>query len=123
MYLLFRNTCASQRPLGQWSLNISHTQNSSCYARRAAACRAFITTPNTGSYGNQWSPLPAGYTQLIVTNYTGCAAIAVTNIANVYYYNYARIYGTYANNTVRNALNGEFNILFFLNHINLLYCF
>jgi len=84
---------------------LTHTQNSSCVAQRIAACRRFITTPNSGSSSNQWSPLPAAYTQLVVANGTFCAAISITNIYNVAYYNYASVYNYY--NVTTPYINGE----------------
>ena len=74
---------------------MSHTQNSSCYAQRIAACRKFILTPNPGANSNQWSPMPNGFTQSIVGNGTVCAAVSISSLYNVASYNYPAVYGTY----------------------------
>jgi hypothetical protein len=84
---------------------LSHTQNSSCLSQRITACRKFITTPNSGAFGNQWYPLPVGYTQLVLTNGTVCAAISITSIYNVAYFNYPSVYGAY--NITTPYINGE----------------
>lgn len=110
--LLFWNTCSNQRALTKWYSLLTHSQNSSCVAHRAAACRAFITTPNPGGFGNQWVPVPSGYTQLVVANVTGCATISITSLYNVAYYNYGTIYGRY--NLSLPFYNGEFKFSFFL---------
>jgi len=113
MLLLFSNTCSNQRALGRWYSTLTYQQNSSCVAQRAAACRAFIANPNTGTTSNQWSPFPVGFTQLIITNITGCAAISIGSMSNVYYYNYASLYNR--TNVGKSSLYGELNLLFFLN--------
>jgi hypothetical protein len=94
---------------------LTSNQNSSCLAQRAAACRAFITTPNNGSVSstNQWSPFPYGYTQLVNTNGTGCAAISISNIYNIAASSYA-------------SLNSRYNItrpLGSIRELKLLSCF
>jgi len=111
MYILFSNPCSNRRALGNWFTSLTRYQNSSCVVRRATACRSFITTPNPGGYSNQWYPFSNGYTQLVVTNVTGCAAVSISSIYNVYYYNYASIYGRY--NITRSSVNGELNLHFF----------
>jgi hypothetical protein len=108
MKLLFWNTCSNQRALGKWYASLTRTQNSSCVTQRATACRSFISTPNVGSRSNQWLPFSGGYTQLIVTNVTGCAAITIDRMYNVYYYNYASVLGQYYNGT-RSPVNRELN--------------
>lgn len=101
MKLLFWNTCSNQRALGQWLFGLVRSRNSSCVARRAAACLNFIATPNTniGSTNNQWLPFPNSFTQLVVTNITGCAAISITSMYNVYYNNYGSVYNYFSNVT------------------------
>lgn len=110
MKLLFWNTCSNRRALGQWFLSFTRAQNSSCVAQRATTCRSFISTPNAGNRFNQWSPFPSGYTQLVVTNVTGCAAITIDRMYNVYYYNYASVLGQFSNYT-RSPVNRE--LIFF----------
>jgi hypothetical protein len=94
---------------------LTSSQNSSCLARRASACRAFITTPNngSGSFANQWSPFPNGYSQLVYTNGTSCAGISISNIYNVAASSYA-------------SLNSRYNItrpLGSIRELKLLSCF
>ncbi len=102
-------------------MNISHTQNSSCYAQRVSACRKFISTPNTGTTSSQWLPIPVGFSQLILTNGTVCAAVSITSMFNVAYYNYPAVYGYY--NVTTPYVNRKWNNPFIVednrfNHIS-----
>lgn len=104
--LLFNSTCSNQRAIGTWFGDLRRRQNSSCYSQRANLCRTFVATPNAGNAGNQWAYLPAGYTQLVISNITGlgCSAISITNIFNIAFFNYASVYSRY--NVSRPWVNG-----------------
>ncbi|UJR33602.1 hypothetical protein I4U23_021039 [Adineta vaga] len=93
--LLFSNTCGNRRALSKWYSRLVEGENSSCTARRATACRSFITTPNNGYNGNRWFPLPAGYSQVIYTNGTGCASISISSIYNIGTSAYPLVYSRY----------------------------
>ena len=82
--LLFRSPCVSSRRISMnlLSLYFSRRQNSSCVARRTAACQAFVRSTDV------WTPFPAAYTQLVVGNGSNCAAIAVTRVRNLATYDY-----------------------------------
>ncbi len=110
--ILFRNTCSNRRALGRWYSTLITADNSSCVARRAAACRAFITTPNPGNLLNQWSPMASGFTQLIASNGTGCAPVAIDYLYNVAYFNYANLYSRF--NVSISPVNGELKFSFWV---------
>ncbi|CAF0786721.1 unnamed protein product [Adineta steineri] len=101
--LLFSNTCGNKRALGNWYSRLLNGQNSSCVARRAAACKSFITTPNNGAVtiSNQWFPFPSFYSQIVTTNVTSCAALTINRIYNVPIGAYGTVYGSTQFNITR----------------------
>ncbi|CAF0750438.1 unnamed protein product [Adineta ricciae] len=92
LLVLFSDTCSNRRALSKWYSRLIDGQNSSCVAQRATACRSFISSPNNITNSNQWLPFPVGYSQVIYTNDTSCAAVSVSKIYNIATTAYAGVY-------------------------------